>query len=166
MLENPLMKLQLHFPPVPTVVVPMVVVPFSIATVLPTSPVPETVAINPKIEVRPVNTGALGASLSMATDSAPEAALTLPATSVALALRLCTPFAKVEAATVHFPPVATPVPITVVPSSKATVLPASAVPVKVGVATLVMLSVLDLPLSDVATRFWGVPEGRGPRHRC
>ena len=47
---------------------------------------------------------------------------------------------------------ATPVPITVVPSSKVTVLPASAVPVKVGVVTLVMLSVLDVPLSDAATR--------------
>ena len=86
------------------------------------------------------------------TDSAPEAALTLPARSVALALRLWTPFARVEAATLHLPPVATPVPITVVPSNKVTVLPASAVPVKVGVAALVMLSVLDLPLSDAAVR--------------
>ena len=44
--------------------------------------------------------------------------------------------------------VAMPVPITVVPSNRVTVLPASAVPVKVGVVTLVMLSVLDVPLSD------------------
>ena len=33
-----------------------------------------------------------------------------------------------------------------------TVLPASAVPVKVGLVTLVMLSVLDTPLSEAATR--------------
>ena len=48
--------------------------------------------------------------------------------------------------------VATPVPTTVVPSNKVTVLPASAVPVKVGVVTLVMLSVLDTPLSDAVIR--------------
>ena len=45
-----------------------------------------------------------------------------------------------------------PVPIAVVPSNKLTVLPASAVPVKVGLVTLVRLSVLDTPLSDAATR--------------
>jgi len=50
------------------------------------------------------------------------------------------------------PPVATPEP-TATPSLKiVTVLPASAVPVKVGVATLVMLSVFDEPLSEAAVR--------------
>ena len=49
-------------------------------------------------------------------------------------------------------PVAMPVPTTVVPSNRVTVLPASAVPVKVGMVTLVMLSVLDTPLSEAATR--------------
>ena len=53
---------------------------------------------------------------------------------------------------VQFPPVATPVPITVVPSNTVTMLPASAVPVKVGLATSVMLSVLDTPVSDAAIR--------------
>ena len=48
--------------------------------------------------------------------------------------------------------VATPVPTTVAPSNKVTVLPASAVPVKVGLVTLVRLSVLDKPLSEAATR--------------
>ena len=115
------------------------------------SPVPESVKL-PLLAVMPVNAGAFGATVSMVTDSALDAALTLPATSVALAVMLWTPFARVEAAMVHVPPVATPVPITVVPSNKVTVLPASAVPVKVGVVTLVMLSVLDMPLSDAAVR--------------
>ena len=88
----------------------------------------------------------------MVTDRPLEAALTLPATSVALAVMLWVPSARVEAVMVHVPPVAMPVPITVVPSNRLTVLPASAVPVKVGVVTLVMLSVLDTPLSDAATR--------------
>ena len=88
----------------------------------------------------------------MVTDSALDAALTLPATSVALAVMLWVPFARVEAVMVHVPAVATPVPTAVVPSNRVTVLPVSAVPVKVGVVTLVMLSVLDTPLSDAATR--------------
>ena len=66
---------------------------------------------------------------------------------------LWVPFAGVEAAMVQSPAAeATPVPITVVPSNRVTVLPASAVPVKVGVVTLVMLSVLDTPVSDAVIR--------------
>ena len=48
--------------------------------------------------------------------------------------------------------VATPLPICVVPSNKVIARPAVAVPLKVGAKTLVMLSVVDLPLSDVAIR--------------
>ena len=74
----------------------------------------------------------------MVTDKAADAALALPAASVALAVMLCVPSASAEAVMVHFPAVvAVPVPITVVPSNRVTVLPASAVPVKVGVVTLV-----------------------------
>jgi hypothetical protein len=47
---------------------------------------------------------------------------------------------------------ALPVPTDVVPSSRVTKLFASAVPVKVGAVILVILSVLDVPLSDVAIR--------------
>lgn len=53
---------------------------------------------------------------------------------------------------VHIPSVATFVPISVVPSNKLTVLPVAAVPVKVGAVILVILSVLDTPLSDAAMR--------------
>src|SRR2546429_689260 len=49
-------------------------------------------------------------------------------------------------------PSAVAVPICVAPSRSRTVLPASAVPVKVGDVTLVMLSVGELPLSDPAVR--------------
>src|SRR4051812_46429231 len=42
--------------------------------------------------------------------------------------------------------------ITVAPARKVTVLLAPAVPVKTGLTTLVMLSVLDTPLSEVAAR--------------
>jgi hypothetical protein len=75
-----------------------------------------------------------------------------PAGSVALAAMPWVPAARVAAVMVHVPAVATPVPITVVPSSNVTVLPASAVPVKVGLVTFVMSSVLDTPLSEAATR--------------
>ena len=52
----------------------------------------------------------------------------------------------------HTPAVAMPVPTAVGPSYRVTVLPASAVPVKVGLVTLVMLSVSDTPVSDAASR--------------
>ena len=45
------------------------------------------------------------------------------------------------------PPVAVPLPTCVAPSRIFTVLPASAVPVKVGVVSLVILSVWELPVS-------------------
>ena len=56
------------------------------------------------------------------------------------------------ATVVQLPPVATAVPTTVAPSKSVTVVPLSAVPVKVGAVTLVMLSVFDMPLSLAAVR--------------
>ena len=53
----------------------------------------------------------------------------------------------------HTPPAfALPVPMIVVPLNKVTVALASADPVKVGAVTLVMLSVLEGPLSDALLR--------------
>jgi hypothetical protein len=68
--------------------------------------------------------------------------LALPAVSVALAVMVWVPELNAEEMMLQLPPVATAVPSTVVPSVsyKVTVLPASAVPVKVGVVLLVMLS--------------------------
>ena len=66
---------------------------------------------------------------------------------------LWVPVARVDVVTDQFPvTVVMPVPSCVVPSNRVIVLPASAVPVKVGLVTLVMLSALDTPLSDAATR--------------
>src|ERR1035437_6220211 len=54
---------------------------------------------------------------------------------------------------VHSPhPFATAVPVDVDPAKSSTVLPASAVPVKVGVVSAVMLSVLEVPESLEAAR--------------
>ena len=78
--------------------------------------------------------GAAGAMVSMVTGKAAEAALTLPATSVALAVMLWVPFARVDVVANQSPfTVVMPVPTWVVPSNRVTVLPASAVPVKVGI---------------------------------
>lgn len=97
--------------------------------------------------------GAAGAVVSMVTDNAADAALTLPAVSVALAVMLRVPAARAEVVVMdHCPAVATPVPTAVVPSYSVTVAPASAVPVKVGLVTSVMLSVVDTPLSEAASR--------------
>ena len=83
--------------------------------------------------------------------SAPERAETFPAASVALAVMLCVPSLNALLVMLQLPlPSAVVVPSTVLPSSNTTALLASAVPEKVGVVTLVLLSVLELPLSLVA----------------
>ena len=92
----------------------------------------------------------LGAVRSIVTATLLEAALTLPAASVALAVSVCAPSLNVDDVMLQLPePFAVAVPSTVVPSVsyRLTVLFASAVPVTAGVAVLVTLDVLKL--SDV-----------------
>ena len=97
---------------------------------------------------------ALGAVVSTTTDKAAEAVPTFPAASVALAVRVWLPLLSVDEVMLQLPPVAVPVPSTVVPSLsyKVTALPDSAVPVKMGAVTLVMLSVVELPESDALAK--------------
>src|SRR5437588_500300 len=96
--------------------------------------------------------GAVGAAVSMVTLRAADVVL-LPAASVALAVMLCVPSLNVLLVMLQLPlPSAVVVPSTVLPSSNTTALLASAVPEKVGVVTLLMLSVLELPLSLAAIR--------------
>ena len=102
-----------------------------------------------------------GGMVSIVTDNAPELALAFPAASEARAAMLCTPSAKALEVIVQVPPaVAVALPTTVPPSSSSTSEPATAVPVKVGVVTLVMLSVDELPLSLAAVKS-GVPGAAG-----
>src|SRR5690606_8539365 len=91
----------------------------------------------------------VGAEASIVTARLADAGDTLPAASVALAVMVCAPVARLDEVIDQMPPEAVAVPSTVVPSvsKRVTVLPASAEPVKTGVATLVMLSVLEAPLS-------------------
>src|SRR3974390_149063 len=85
--------------------------------------------------------GATGAVVSTVTAIAAEAAPVLPATSVAVAVRLCAPLASVPVVYVQAPlPLAVVVPSNVVPSKTFTVALASAVPVSVNVASLVIPS--------------------------
>ena len=63
------------------------------------------------------------------------------------------------------PPVAVPVPFETPSTRIVTVLPASAVPVKLGVVTLVMLSVLEEPLSLAAVKS-GVDGAAGATLSC
>src|SRR5690242_9647653 len=100
-------------------------------------------AFDTRLSVAAVISGVDGATMpiSIVTAKAADAMLTLPAVSIVLAMMLWTPLARVGVM-LHFPPVATAVPIAVVPSNNVTVLLASAVPVNVGVVMLVMLSML------------------------
>src|SRR3569833_2242208 len=94
----------------------------------------------------------VGVTASMITVSPLDDALTLPAASVAVAVTVCVPLVSAVVTMLHTPVVASAlaVPSKVVPSVSysATTAPASAVPVKVGVVTLVMRSVFEAPLSD------------------
>src|SRR5262245_61285635 len=63
-----------------------------------------------------------------------------------------TPLGSALGTIAQLPPLANVVPKRVVPSKSATVVPASAVPVIVGVTTFVMLSTLDDPLSEAAAK--------------
>ena len=127
---------------------------------LPASAVPATVSVvsfeRPLFATAPVTgatssltlpiTGASGAVVSMVTWNAAEAAPWLPAASLALAVSAWAPSSSTEVVIENTPPVATPVPSTVVPSVSysVTVLPAAAVPPTVSVVSF------ELPLSATA----------------
>jgi hypothetical protein len=106
------------------------------------------------VALPPANTGAVGATVSMVTDRRPEAALTFPAGSVAVAEMPCTPLPSCELTMLQLLlAAAIALPSSVAPSNSFTVLPASAVPVNVGAVMLVMLSVAETPLSINAASF-------------
>ena len=93
--------------------------------------------------------GAAGAVVSMVIDRPEEAEEVLPAASVAVAVIVWLPSAIAEPGVkLQLPePSAVVVPIELPSDSTVTVALASAVPVKVGVVSLVMLSVEDEPVS-------------------
>jgi hypothetical protein len=96
--------------------------------------------------------GADGADISIVMLSSADAVLMLPAASVAFTVTVWTPAVSADAVMFQLPPPAVAVPSTVVPSVSysVTVLPVSAVPVKVGVVSFVRLSVDDEPVSEPA----------------
>src|SRR5260370_118601 len=82
-----------------------------------------------------------GGTVSMVTLRAAEAGETLPAMSVAVAVMAWVPSLRAELIMLQLPSLAAvAVPRIVLPSSRVTVMPASAVPVKAGVGTLVRFS--------------------------
>jgi hypothetical protein len=97
--------------------------------------------------------GAAGAEVSTVTVKAAEALLMLPARSVAVAVMLWVPSPKVEVETLQTPlAFAEAVATCTLPSYRVTVELASAEPLTVGVAALVVLSVFELPLSEAVAR--------------
>ena len=113
-------------PPTSATVVPIDTPSWKISTVLPAAPaVPLSVSVvslvrwSPAVPLSSENAvidGATGATVSMVTWNAVEDAPWLPAASVALAVRVWAPSPSTEVVIVNAPPVATPVPSTVVPS--------------------------------------------------
>ena len=100
-----------------------------------------------ELALRSGTDGAAGAVVSIVTFSGSEAALVLPAVSVALTVSTCVPLDRVGEVIDQRPSLpAMTEPSAVLPSYKMTVVPASAMPLTVGVASFVMLSP-KVPLS-------------------
>ena len=106
--------------------------------------------------------GAAGADVSMAIDMLGDAASAFPAASNAFAVTEYVPSETSEPSVkTQFPLLsAVVVPNELDPANSSTVLLASAVPVRVGVVSLVMLSLFDGPVSEAAARS-GVVGGEG-----
>src|ERR1041385_5148568 len=96
--------------------------------------------------------GPAGAVVSIVTLNAEDATEVFPAASVALAVMLAwvPSFKELTVIPGEAKAAAVPLPICVAPSKMVTVLPASAVPVNVGVVTLVILSLFKEPVSLAA----------------
>ena len=97
-----------------------------------------------------------GAVLSTSIVSAAEAAEALPAVSVDTTVMVWEPSASAPVVRVQPPAPAVTVPSSVAPSNTVTVLPFSAVPLSVGVVSLVMRSLFCAPVS-LAVASTGVP---------
>ena len=155
----------LQVPPAVATALPTGVVPSNSVTVFPAGAKPVKVGVVMLVTlsvfdaplsdagVRSGADGAAGATVSIVTAKAAEGALTLPAVSVSVVVSVWLPFPRAVLVMLQVPPaVATPLPTGVVPSNSVTVLPAGAEPMKVGVVTLVMLSLFDAPVSDAGVR--------------
>src|SRR5439155_936285 len=140
------------------------VLPSKIFTVLPDSAVPVNVGVvtfvmlsvfelpESDAESRSGAVGADGAVVSMVMPSVLESDRKSVVEGMAVALIVCNPVLSVMTAMLYLSTFAVPLPTFVLPSKIFTVLPDSAVPVKVGVVTFVMLSVFELPESDAESR--------------
>lgn len=97
--------------------------------------------------------GAAGAVVSIVTERTALAGPVLPATSVAFAVIAWMPCASALDVIVQLPPLsAWAAPATIAPLNSVIAEFGSAVPLKTGVVTLVMLSVDEMPLSEAAAR--------------
>ena len=159
------MTSRLNAPEASAVVVPSEVVPSNNSTVEPTSAVPVIVTlcllVRLSVDESPVSSviiksrpvGAAGAVASTVMASAADAAPTLPAASVALAVIERAPAASVTSRLNAPEAFAVVVPSEVVPSNNSTRASASACPVIVKPELwLVTLSALSVPLSSAAAR--------------
>ena len=147
-------------------VLPTAPVPLSVGVVsLVTWPVVRLPTIPPAtLSLTVSSTGTVGAVRSTTTLQAFDDRLTLPCGSVALTVKLCGPSTRaVSGVKLHAPvPSAVTMPSCVLPSKIVTTLFASAVPERVGVASLVVLPlttvVAVLPTSSVTLTISGVVE--------
>src|SRR5207244_10571936 len=108
-----------------------------------------------------VNGGGGGGELVMVTLSPAERALVLPAVSRVRDVNRNVPFGNADAVIVHWPcALVLPVPKMVLLASRSISVLAGPVPLKVGVLSVVMLSVLETPVSGAGSRS-GMPDGGG-----
>src|SRR2546421_444492 len=100
-----------------------------------------------------VNGGGGGGLLVMVTDRPADRALVFPAVSRVREVKRNVPLGRADAVIVHWPwALVLPVPKIVLLASRSMSVFAGPVPWKVGVLSLVRLSVLDAPVSESGTR--------------
>ena len=125
--------------------------------------VPSMVTPSPSVPVSFANAsvGAFGATVSTVSSNVLLTGDSFPATSVAMAVKLWPPSARAGVSKLQFPPLSvTVVPIALPSRNTVTVLPASAVPLKIGVVSSVLdpagRSPVTLPVSSVAVSIVGI----------
>lgn len=140
-------------PAASTVVLQMAVPVGEVPTVTaaPGTPVPLKVGVV-SLSTTPVAGELIDEDALLIVNERAVAGLTLPATSVAVAITLCAPLIMPVGASHVQLPLASAVAVqtVVVPSTNVTVLPASAVPLKVGVLSLVVLLAAGLLMTGAA----------------
>ena len=143
--------------PSTTVALPTLALPSCSVTTSPLAPVPLMAGVPTLVMLSPLMPVSLAdararpaggaAKVSMVSTSGDDTSETLPAASASVPVSVCVPTASVVLVIDHRPPLTMALPRVVLPSCSVTTSPSAPVPLTIGVVTLVMPSVCEMPVS-------------------